>query len=110
MRLIFVPIHLKPDLWDSFLSLQSHAEERDSDDETRSRIQNVFAFIDQELRIPEISLGLINQICGILDTNSFEVPGPCGTVQAVYQVSCLTEHNCIPNLHRQVENHRTIML
>ena len=92
----------QPDLWDSFLSLQSHSEERQADEETSARMQNVFAFIDQDLHISEVSPDLINTICGILDTNSFEVPGPNGTIQAVYTVCCLTEHNCIPNLHRYV--------
>ena len=94
----------QPDLWDSFLSLQSHADARIEDEETAQRMQNVFVFIDQELQIPGMSVALVNQICGILDTNSFEVPsgggGGGGTIQAVYSVTCLTEHNCIPNLHR----------
>ena len=47
---------------------------------------------------------LVFDICTRMDVNSFEIPvaRTLATVQGVYSVACMVEHNCIPTGHRSV--------
>ena len=50
-----------------------HFKARSRDPETCARVERVVSYIVQELGIPDVLVETVQQICGILDVNCFEV-------------------------------------
>uniref|UniRef100_A0A0K2URL9 SET and MYND domaincontaining protein DDB_G0273589like [Megachile rotundata] n=2 Tax=Lepeophtheirus salmonis TaxID=72036 RepID=A0A0K2URL9_LEPSM len=105
-------LHLRdiPENWSHFLGLTSHVgERRDSELEARALEASEVVIRDIGIEIPREE---VLNICGILDTNSFEIPLPSspGTIQAIYKIGCLPEHNCIPTGHRCFESDLSLVL
>ena len=88
--------------WEALLSLQE-ANPEALDKELANRAKMVTALICGTFGLGDIfPLPLVFDICTRLDINSFEVPlsRSSATVQGVYSVACMVEHNCIPTGHR----------
>ncbi|CAB4060244.1 SMYD [Lepeophtheirus salmonis] len=105
-------LHLRdiPENWSHFLGLTSHVgERRDSELEARALEASEVVIRDIGIEIPREE---VLNICGILDTNSFEIPLPSspGTIQAIYKIGCLPEHNCIPTGHRCFESDLSLVI
>ena len=90
--------------WDALLNLQESNPEN-IDEQLVDRAKMVTGLICGTFRLGEtLPKELVFDICTRLDVNSFEIPLPrtCATVQGVYSVACMVEHNCIPTGHRQI--------
>ena len=88
--------------WEALLSLQE-ANPEALDKELANRAKMVTALICGTFGLGDIfPMPLVFDICTRLDINSFEVPlsRSSATVQGVYSVACMVEHNCIPTGHR----------
>ena len=86
--------------WDKLISLQESNPES-LDPELADRAKMVTGLICGTFRLP-FPKEMVFDICTRLDVNSFEIPlsRVSGTVQGVYSVACMVEHNCIPTGHR----------
>ena len=53
-----------------------------------------------EVLYPQLNLtdDLIQRICGVIATNAIEIRLAGSEAAALYEVACLLEHSCVPNV------------
>lgn len=98
----------EPDKWSSLSQMESHLEERMKSDVHEVNQTNVVDFMNQYLRVTSFAEREVHTICGIIDVNGFEIPGP--NAIGLYGKACLLEHNCIPNTNRTFDSHFNIII
>ncbi|XP_046405956.1 SET domain-containing protein SmydA-8-like isoform X2 [Ischnura elegans] len=99
--------------WDTLNSLQSHVEERLSTPAYVAYRQNVAKFIGDVLGLygDGFDENAILKMCGILDTNSFEVKwvpkkypsARLAKVRALFPLTSMIAHDCRPNTRHTFE-------
>lgn len=87
-----------PAKWASLTQMEDHMEERRATTVHELNQVNVVDFIKKYLNITTFEEEEIHKLCGIIDVNGFEIPGP--NIIGLYGKACLLEHNCIPNTTR----------
>lgn len=97
-----------PAKWSSLCQMESHLERRINTDVHEINQANVVDFIQKYLRVLSYSEEEIHRICGVIDVNGFEIPGP--NVIGLYGKGCLLEHNCIPNSSRTFDPQLNIII
>lgn len=98
-----------PGAWADLLNLQSTGQ----DESLAERGAKVAALVCGQIKLEgTFSREMVFQVCAILDINSFEVkvPKTSASVQAVYGVACMVEHQCIPNGHRTFNEDMSITM
>jgi len=94
-----------PKKWNTFLSMQSHIEERGSSTDVYKEIDekivrylrhNYLLKIDAGI-LSDISSETLHKICAIIEVNALDVPTATGELSALYPTACYMEHSCIPN-------------
>ncbi|XP_023336991.1 protein msta [Eurytemora carolleeae] len=88
--------------WVSLCSLQS-CDPSSMDDELVDRAKKVANLICGTFKLGDkFSRELVFEMCGRLETNSFEIPLGLSSVsvQGVYSKGCMVEHCCTPSVHR----------
>jgi len=88
--------------WADLLSLQE-ANPNELNPELGDRAKKVTGLICGTFRLgDQFPKELVFDICTRLDINSFEIPLgiTSATVQGIFTVACMVEHNCIPTGHR----------
>lgn len=88
--------------WVSLCSLQS-CDPSSMDEELVDRAKKVANLICGTFKLGDrFTRELVFEMCGRLETNSFEIPLGLSSVsvQGVYGVGCMVEHCCIPSAHR----------
>lgn len=83
--------------WGVIARMESHAEERRGTRLFQMRQRNVVDFIRVVLGIEEYDDEVIHAVCGVLDTNCFEIRHPRVVVRALYETACIMAHECRPN-------------
>lgn len=86
-----------PAKWTTLNQMESHLEKRCNTSVHELNQVNVVDFMKQYLKIT-VYAEEIHKLCGIIDVNGFEIPGP--NIIGLYGKACLFEHNCIPNTTR----------
>ncbi|KAK7070870.1 hypothetical protein SK128_003136 [Halocaridina rubra] len=97
-----------PGKWTTLNQMESHLERRVNTDVHEVNQANVVDFMQQYLRILNYSEEEIHRMCGVIDVNGFEIPGP--NVIGLYGKACLLEHTCIPNSSRTFDTHLNIII
>ncbi|MPC50943.1 Protein msta, isoform A [Portunus trituberculatus] len=97
LRCLWLKQH-DPTRWVSLTQMEAHMEQRRTTDVHEVNQVNVVDFMKQYLKITTFEEDEIHKICGIIDVNGFEIPGP--NIIGLYGKGCLVEHNCIPNTTR----------
>lgn len=88
--------------WANLLTLQE-ANPKELNPELADRAKKVTGLICGTFKLgEEFCKELVFDICTRLDINSFEIPlgRTSATVQGIFTVACMVEHNCIPTGHR----------
>ena len=88
--------------WANLLTLQE-ANPKELNPELADRAKKVTGLICGTFKLgEEFCKELVFDICTRLDVNSFEIPlgRTSATVQGIFTVACMVEHNCIPTGHR----------
>ncbi|KAG8310407.1 hypothetical protein J6590_064435 [Homalodisca vitripennis] len=109
-------LHLRspdPGRFKEVLEMESHLEKRRGTGVWVSHHKNVVDFLKTLGVITNSSQDsdLVQQICGILDVNSFEVRGTAALagmgmrLRGVYVEAALMAHDCITNVHLSVDDH-----
>ena len=86
-----------PDLWKTLMQLESHVEDRKSKAVYKIVEKNIVFVIREFLGIKEFDDETIQTVCGILDTNAYEVTINGSKIRAVYPNISYNNHSCRPN-------------
>ncbi|XP_037786222.1 SET domain-containing protein SmydA-8-like [Penaeus monodon] len=97
-----------PDKWATLMQMESHLEQRVNTDVHEVNQANVVNFMRQYLRVLSFTDEEIHTVCGIIDVNGFEIPGP--SIIGLYGKACLLEHSCIPNTTRTFDTQLNIIV
>lgn len=97
-----------PARWASLTQMEDHLEQRRATKVHEMNQVNVVEFMNQYLNITTFEEEEIHKICGIIDVNGFEIPGP--NIIGLYGKACLLEHNCIPNTTRTFDIHSNLII
>lgn len=97
-----------PARWASLTQMEAHLEQRCGTNVHEVTQVNVVDFMSQYLKITTFEDEEIHKICGIIDVNGFEIPGP--NIVGLYGKACLLEHNCIPNTTRTFDIQLNIII
>lgn len=84
--------------WESLSSMESHLQQRLNTDVHAVNQANVVDFMNHYLKVAAFTGEEIHTVCGIIDVNGFEIPGP--NAIGLYGKACLLEHHCVPNTSR----------
>ncbi|XP_076056980.1 SET domain-containing protein SmydA-8-like [Oratosquilla oratoria] len=97
-----------PDKWKMLMAMESHLEERKNTEVYLFNQTNVVEFIKNYLKVPDFSEQEVQEVCGIIDVNGFEIPGP--NMIGLYGKACMLEHTCIPNTSRTFDSQMNIVV
>lgn len=87
-----------PARWAALTQMEAHLDQRRTTNVHEVNQVNVVDFMRQYLKVTTFEEEEIHKICGIIDVNGFEIPGP--NIIGLYGKACLLEHHCIPNTTR----------
>jgi len=96
-----------PSKYKKILSLESHLERRRGQPEWKRAQDNVVDVLKKTLGVmvfealcPQLDFSdeTIQKIVGIFDTNAIEIRLAASEVMALYEMACMLEHNCTPNI------------
>ncbi|KOC67669.1 Protein msta, isoform A, partial [Habropoda laboriosa] len=100
-----------PELWRRVQSMESHVDVRRNTSVWKDREVNVINVMTSLNLIPEDDPSiaeLLQQLCGILDVNTFELRSPGGLdgllLRGLYAEASLMAHDCRGNTHLTVDN------
>ncbi|XP_059088067.1 SET domain-containing protein SmydA-8-like [Tigriopus californicus] len=96
--------------WQAVAGMESHLEQRSQVPHIQERVGKIKNILLNDLALQGTAPEEIVHLCGVLDVNSFELPSPHGTVQALFKVTSFMEHNCVPNMHKSFLNGFSIIL
>ena len=97
-----------PTRWQSLIEMESHLNDRKTT-EVYSVVQtNVADFSKIYLKVDEFSDEEFHTICGIIDVNGFEIPGP--NIIGLFGKACLLENSCVPNTTRTFDAGMNIVI
>lgn len=88
--------------------MESHLEQRRGTDVHEVNQVNVVNFIKQYLKVDDFTDDEVHNVCGIIDVNGFEIPGP--NAIGLYGKACLLEHSCVPNTTRTFDVQLNIVI
>ncbi|CAK9798280.1 SET domain-containing protein SmydA-8, isoform A [Anthophora plagiata] len=101
----------EPELWKRIQSMESHVDKRRNTSVWKDREVNVINVLKSLRLIPEDDSSvtdLLQQLCGILDVNTFELRSPGGLdgllLRGLYMEASLMAHDCRGNTHLTVDN------
>ncbi|XP_045622293.2 SET domain-containing protein SmydA-8, partial [Procambarus clarkii] len=97
-----------PSKWSTLSQMESHMKERINTDVHEVNQANVVDFMNQYLKVKSFTPEEIHTVCGIIDVNGFEIPGP--NAIGLYGKAYLLEHNCIPNTTRTFDSQLNIVI
>ncbi|KAG7176014.1 SET domain-containing protein SmydA-8-like [Homarus americanus] len=97
-----------PAKWSTLTQMESHLQERVNTDVYEVIQANVVDFSKQYLKVTSYTPEEIQTVCGIIEVNGFEIPGP--NAIGVYGKACLLEHACIPNTTRTFDSQLNIIV
>lgn len=97
-----------PAKWAALSQMESHLERRMNTDVHEVNQANVVDFLQKYLRVLNFSEEEIHRVCGVIDVNGFEIPGP--NIIGLYGKACLLEHCCIPNSSRTFDPQLNIII
>jgi len=98
----------EPQKWKDLMQMESHYEERKNTDIFEINQTNVAEFVQKYLFVKDFNDEEVHKICGIIDVNGFEIPGP--NIVGLYGKACLLEHSCIPNTARAYDQQLNIIV
>ncbi|XP_053994489.1 SET domain-containing protein SmydA-8-like isoform X1 [Hylaeus volcanicus] len=99
-----------PELWAQIEPMEAHIDKRRNTSVWKDREENVINVVRALRLIPEeeASTDLLQQLCGILDVNTFELRSPGGLdgllLRGLYMEASLMAHDCRGNTHLTVDN------
>ena len=84
--------------------LVSHVENRKGTDIYHLVDRNIVGFIRKALKLSQFQPEEIQRLCGILDTNCFDIrlPGPIN-IRGLYSTASLMNHDCVANTRHVFE-------
>ena len=118
----------QPDKWAMFASLQSHVDERKGTQAWRIVENNIAPHMITALadQMPDLDAALVHQVCGIIDTNCFEIripaaiirrhtsnglPSSCNdTLKGAFYEASLMNHSCVPNAQISIGSDRVMVV
>ncbi|KAF0291395.1 SET domain-containing protein SmydA-8, isoform A [Amphibalanus amphitrite] len=100
----------RPADWARLLQLQSHDDERRDTDTYQLEQTTVVDRVRHRFGQFQHSEMLLHRICGIMETNAYEIRLPEINVQGVYARAALFEHDCVPNTHRTFDENLTLVV
>lgn len=89
-----------PVRWEKEISkMEYHAKTRENSDIWRADQVNVVGYLHGPCKLKDrFSNDLIQQACGILEVNSFEVKSAKGhKMRGIYPNAAVLAHSCVPN-------------
>ncbi|XP_018013573.1 SET domain-containing protein SmydA-8-like isoform X2 [Hyalella azteca] len=94
--------------WQTLMAMESHIEERKQSKATDLDKSNVIDFIRGYLKYNDFNYEDLYRICGILEVNGFEIPGP--NLVGLYGKACLLEHSCVANSTRTFDAEMNVIV
>lgn len=107
LRCLWLKEH-DPARWSALSQMESHLEERVNTELHEVNQANVVDFLYHYLKVTSFTPEEIHTVCGIIDVNGFEIPGP--NAIGIYGKACLLEHNCVPNTTRTFDSQLNIVI
>ncbi|XP_045624740.2 SET domain-containing protein SmydA-8 isoform X1 [Procambarus clarkii] len=93
-------IQESPPAKELFFALQSHEEKRKKMQIGSVVMEHIVKVLHTRLGL-EVESELVHRVCGVLDTNSFDVPlDNDQRGRAIFIVSSMMNHSCVPNVQR----------
>ncbi|KAF0303343.1 SET domain-containing protein SmydA-8, isoform B [Amphibalanus amphitrite] len=87
-----------PEAWSSLTSLEHHLDRRRQTALYRLNAAQLAGYLTAALPADcDVTENLVLEMCGVLDTNSFEVRTAESKVRAIYASASLQNHDCRPN-------------
>ncbi|CAG0903864.1 unnamed protein product [Darwinula stevensoni] len=96
--------------WGVVERMESHVEERKGTKLFQLRQHNIVDFIRITMGVAEYDDDLIHEVCGVLDTNCFEIRHPKVVVRALYATACIMAHECRPNTRHCFDENLNIIV
>ncbi|XP_069957592.1 uncharacterized protein [Cherax quadricarinatus] len=89
-----------PETTELFFALQSHEKERRKMHISRFVEEHVVRAMETLLGL-EVDSGVVHRVCGVLDTNAFELSlDQCRQGRAIFILSSMMNHSCLSNAQR----------
>ncbi|KAG0712785.1 SET domain-containing protein SmydA-8, isoform A [Chionoecetes opilio] len=94
--------------WAALSLMEAHQGHRRATNVHEMNQVNVVNFMKQYLKVTAFEEEEIHRICGIIDVNGFEIPGP--NILGLYGKACLLEHQCVPNTMRTFDSNFNLVI
>ena len=94
--------------WNELMKMESHLEDRKKTSIFSITQTNIVEFSKVYLKAEEFSNEEFHTVCGIIDVNGFEIPGP--ELIGLYGKGCLLENSCVPNTSRTFDAQLNIVI